>query len=311
LQDSIRYRLKCNDQVTMVSIKRDTIASGNKGKVVLTKEIKKALSTKKDVQGYDKNSATYMRDLHFMQKDSAVAMMTIKGFKNGDYDTFYEESFKKIKAYNAKTLIIDLRNNSGGRMDEISNLHAYLSDSAFVFSDKYEVVNKTSLLKADYFKTGGIGLKVFKGIIAPIFYSFMFFKVHKGDDGKFYYSSSQSKLKKIKDDAFKGKVYVLINGGSFSASSMISSNLKGSKRAYFVGEETGGAFNGTVAGIMPQKTLPNSKIKARIGLMFIKPHYKTDQNGRGIFPDKEIIPTLEDRQKERDPELEWILKDIK
>jgi C-terminal processing protease CtpA/Prc len=38
----------------------------------------------------------------------------------------------------------------------------------------------------------------------------------------------------------------MINGGSFSASSLISSNLK-LQRVTFVGEETGGAFNGTVA----------------------------------------------------------------
>ena len=33
--------------------------------------------------------------------------------------------------------------------------------------------------------------------------------------------------------------------------------------------------------------------------------------GRGIFPDKEIIPTLEDRIKGNDPEMNWILNDIK
>jgi hypothetical protein len=29
------------------------------------------------------------------------------------------------------------------------------------------------------------------------------------------------------------------------------------------------------------------------------------------FPDKEIIPTIEDRIKENDPELDWVLNDIK
>jgi C-terminal processing protease CtpA/Prc len=43
----------------------------------------------------------------------------------------------------------------------------------------------------------------------------------------------------------KEKIYVMINGGSFSASSLISSNLK-TPKVTFVGEETGGAFNGTV-----------------------------------------------------------------
>ena len=312
LQDSIVYHLKWNDVSKLVVIKRDTMATAKKVvATAMTKEMKKAESKKKVVLGFDNDSKTYTRNLRFMEKDSAIAVITIKGFKNGDYNTFYKESFKKIKDYQSKTLIIDLRNNSGGRMSEIANLYSYLADTSFVFSDKYEVVSKTSLFKADYFKTGGVGMKVFKTIISPIYYGFTFFKVHKSKDGKYYYSSSQSKLRKVKDDAFNGKVYVLINGGSFSASSVISSNLKGSKRAYFVGEETGGAYNGTVAGTMPLEILPHSKIKARIGLMVVRPFYKTAVEGRGIFPDKEIIPTLEDRIKSIDPEMEWILNDLK
>ena len=30
-----------------------------------------------------------------------------------------------------------------------------------------------------------------------------------------------------------------------------------------------------------------------------------------VFPDKEIIPTLEDKISNKDPELEWILEDVK
>jgi hypothetical protein len=62
---------------------------------------------------------------------------------------------------------------------------------------------------------------------------------------------------------------------------------------------------------MPVVELPHSELKIRIGLMMMAPHHKTEIKGRGIFPDKEIIPTLEDRLKGNDPELSWILKDIK
>ena len=120
----------------------------------------------------------------------------------------------------------------------------------------------------------------------------------------------ESKIGHPKPNNFKGKVYVLINGGSFSATCILSSNLKGSKRAFFVGEETGGAYNGSVAGVIPTFTLPHSKLQLSFGLMRIQPHYKTDIEGRGIFPDIEIKPTLEDRINGRDPELQWVLDDI-
>jgi hypothetical protein len=45
--------------------------------------------------------------------------------------------------------------------------------------------------------------------------------------------------------------------------------------------------------------------------MMMAPHHKTEIKGRGIFPDKEINTTLEDQLKGNDPELNWILKDIK
>jgi hypothetical protein len=45
--------------------------------------------------------------------------------------------------------------------------------------------------------------------------------------------------------------------------------------------------------------------------MMMAPHHKTEIKGRGIFPDKEISTTLEDRLKENDPELNWILNDLR
>jgi hypothetical protein len=38
---------------------------------------------------------------------------------------------------------------------------------------------------------------------------------------------------------------------------------------------------------------------------------KTSVFGRCIFPDQEIIPTLKDKIENKDPEMEWILNDIK
>ena len=103
----------------------------------------------------------------------------------------------------------------------------------------------------------------------------------------------------------------MINGGSFSASCILSSTLKLNPNVTFVGEETGGAYNGTVAGIMPMIDLPNSKIALRLGLMDIKTISQTDVIGRGVFPDKEIVPTLQDKIDQKNIELDWILDEVK
>jgi C-terminal processing protease CtpA/Prc len=312
LQDSIKLVLKLENKDSLFVVRRDTFGTNSKeDKIKLSKKEGKEKAKFNSKYGYVKDTKSFTRELKFIENDSTSAIITIKGFSNGNYHDFYEESFNKLSVANVKNLIIDLRNNPGGRLVEIENLYGYLVDKPYVFIDDYEVVSRTSKLKVDYFKGGGPVFKLVKILGAPFYYTINYFKVRKVED-KFLFSTRFSKPKDPKPNNFKGKVYVLINGGSFSASSVISSNLKSTKRAIFVGEETGGAYNGTVAAQMPLVQLPNSKVNLRIGLALVSASGKTAENeGRGIFPDKEIIPTLEDRKNNIDPELNWVLDDIK
>jgi hypothetical protein len=312
-QNSLKYVFKQNDSLHIVSIKRKAAPkkenNGAQMKVI-GHEAKINILTKKDknTYGYNENTKTNNRDLKFLEKDHSIALLKISHFALGKPSRFYEESFMKIQQYKTKTLIIDLRNNPGGSIKEIENLYSYLSDTTYVFTDPFQVVSKTALIEKTPFNKSPLLAKFF---ITPFYAPYMFLNVHRKEDGNYYASHSDSKPKTINKNAFKGKIYVMINGGTFSASSIISSNLKGSKRATFVGEETGGAYNGTVAGIMPTVKLPNSDIKITIGLLVVAPFYKTAVEGRGIFPDKEITPAIADYINGKDPELNWILEDIK
>jgi C-terminal processing protease CtpA/Prc len=321
VKDSLLYEFKFNDSTKNVWIKRKKVAETKttakdsvvkkqtkeeKKKVVLANKKKRIYNSK---FGYDPVQKEFQRSLSFIEKDSAVAVLKIKSFSIGNYEPFYKEAFKRIKDNKSSTLILDLRDNPGGRLSEINQLYSFVADSSIAFADKSEVVSKTSFLKRDYFG-GGIVTNFLKTLAYPVYVSYIYLKVKKEDE-KYYFITRESKAKPLPENRFEGKMYVLIDGGSFSASSIISSNLKGSGRATFVGEETGGAFNGTVAGQMPIVELPNSKVKIRVGLMKIAAHYKTEEQGHGIRPDIEIIPTLEDKIKGNDPEMDWILENIK
>lgn len=312
VQDSIQLLLKLENKDSLFVIKRDTFGSNSKeAKIKLSKKEQKEKDKQNYKYGYNKETKTVTRELKFIENDSTTALMSIKQFNNGNATDFYKEAFDKLATSKTKNLIIDLRNNPGGRLYEIEDLYGYLVNEPFVFIDDYEVVSRTSKLRINYFKGGGPVVKFFKVLGAPFFYSINYFKVRKEED-KYLFGTRFSKPKDPKPNNFKGKVYVLINGGSFSASSVISSNLKSTKRAIFVGEETGGAYNGTVAAQMPIVQLPNSKVNLRIGVALVSAANKTtEMEGRGIFPDIEIIPTLEDRKNKIDPELNWVLADIK
>ena len=310
-QDSLRLVLKLEDKDSLFVVKRDTFGSNsNQKKPKLSKKERKEKAKFNSKYGFNSDTKTFTRELKFLDKDSITAMMSIKGFSNGNSHDFYEDTFNVLSVANTKNLIIDLRNNGGGRLNEIADLYSYLVSEPFVFIDDYEVVSKTSFLHMNYFKGSGYVTKFFKILDAPIFYPLFYFKTRK-EAGGTYLSNRFSKQRNPKSNNFQGKIYVLINGGSFSASSIISSNLKSNQRAFFVGEETGGAYNGTVAAQMPLVQLPNSKVNLRIGLALVSAAGKTKIEGRGIFPDKEILPTLEDRKNNIDPELNWILEDIR
>jgi C-terminal processing protease CtpA/Prc len=317
IRDSLQYVFKSNDSIKSITIKRfklDEVDKKTKKKVQKTaladKEKQQALKRKKRINGYDKTTNSFIHSIDFFPKDSSIAILKIRGFKKGNFRKFYKESFAEIQKRNIQTLIIDLRNNGGGKLNEIINLYSYLSDSTFVFLKKSEVVSRASLFNGAYFNKGGFAVKAAKTIFSPFIYGYLLFTVHKDKDGKNYFATETNPQKSNKK-AFKGKIYVLINGASFSASSILSSNLKGSKRATFVGEETGGDYNGTVAGFMPIIKLPNSKLKIRMGIMNIAPYYQTEIFGHGIYPDVPVSPSLEDQIQGEDTELNWITNSLK
>lgn len=292
----------------------------NKPEVQLTKVQRKAkkkadkLQRKKQRKiytkyGYNYSTKEFNRNLSFVGKDSSVALLKIRGFGRGKYEDFYEESFAKIDSLKTKHLIIDLRNNFGGRLNEIMTLYSYLTDEPYTLINKSETNTRFPTFKTSMSNTTSFTTKALVGILSPYVFVDNLLRTSK-KDGQLYFRFKSAKEQKPNPLNFKGKVYVLINGNSFSASSILSTQLKGTQRATFVGEETGGAYNGTVAGYYKNYELPNTKIIARIGLMQIDSKFKTSPDGYGIKPDVYMTPTYQDRANDIDTELEWVLNDI-
>lgn len=303
------------------SLKKDSILSDSilkkAKKIKLTKTQKKAKKLERKAKrkhnakyGYIASRDEYTRNLNFVGEDSSVALLKIRGFSNNKYKDFYDETFKTLDSLKSEALIIDLRNNFGGRLSEITYLYSYLTEENFVMINPSEVNTRTPVLKSLMANTTPNSLKVLGGLLSPVLATIDLFKTNK-KDGKLYYNFKSSKEQDAKPLNYKGKVYVLINGNSFSASSVLSTKLRGANRATFVGEETGGAYNGTVAGMYKIYEAPHTKVRARIGLAHIDAPNKVTPDGYGIIPDVEIIPTYQDRLNNVDPELEWVLKDLK
>lgn len=309
------FRRIPKDSTRFKTVTEDSLANEKQKKVSKVERALAKKERKKKIKdnykyGYIKAKKYYHRNLDFIGEEGTVAYMNIRSFTYGNYKDFYKEAFKKIDSAQSKNLILDLRNNGGGRLSEIHELYSYLTDTPFQFIQEGEV--KTSYPTVKSFMSGStsVGNTLFRSLFVPVLFVRDVLKTHK-KDGKKVYRFKESKVKPAKELPFKGSVYVLINGYSFSASSVLSNYLQATERAIVVGEESGGAYNSTVAGQTKTVHLPKSKVALYFGMMVLETPFKTAIDGYGVQPDVQIIPTHKDRLYAYDPELEWVLQNIK
>jgi C-terminal processing protease CtpA/Prc len=108
---------------------------------------------------------------------------------------------------------------------------------------------------------------------------------------------------------FLGKVFVLIDGGSFSTTADFCAVTHHLKRATFIGEETGGGYYGNNSGMQTVVTLPNSKARVRVPMYEYwnaVPGY--DGKRRGTRPDHVVETKVANLLRGVDEQLELALK---
>ncbi len=306
IMDSAKVETLYNHERRIVNLKRE---EKNKQELEKEKADKKRTDEKK-VNDYVASTSSYNRNFKFLDQERTIAYMKIQSFSRSFSNRFYKESFAKIKDAKSSYLIIDIRNNYGGSLYEINQLYSYLAPEPFVLIKPSQLTSRATPLKTNYFRKSNPLQYTLKGLLYPGYFFSQAFSVYKGKDGNAYYRMKENKPTKPKKDAFKGKVYVLINGGSFSASSVISAKLKSDKRVTLVGEETGGANDGTVAGFYSYQKLPNSQIDLPIGLLLIQPNIDFTNTQKGVLPDVKIELSMQDIISNRDPQLDWVKHQI-
>jgi C-terminal processing protease CtpA/Prc len=106
-----------------------------------------------------------------------------------------------------------------------------------------------------------------------------------------------------------GKVFVLIDGGTFSTAADFCAVTHHLKRATFIGEETGGGYYGNNSGLEATVTLPNSKFQVRVPMSEYwnaVPGY--DGKRRGTLPDIAVETTTAGVLAGVDEQLAYALK---
>ncbi len=98
-------------------------------------------------------------------------------------------------------------------------------------------------------------------------------------------------------DVYKGRLYVIINSHSASASSLFAGIMKRNNRGYIVGRETMSAYHTMTALKFADIQLTNSLFKCHIPMVrIVSDEYVSDAfpKGRGVMPHLNIPISYEE-----------------
>lgn len=241
-----------------------------------------------------------------LEYKEGIPILTIRTFGAGaytnariDYKKFLADAFTQFQTKQIKDLIIDLRNNGGGSDEYGKILAAYFLDKPFMYYDSLETrVNSISFAK--YANVSPQDMEIMKN------------RLKANDHGTFdALGHPNLGMQQPLEPTFKGKVYILINGGSFSATGEATSIIHFHKKAIFIGEECGSGYYGNTSGMGVTMTLPHTRIRVAIPLVRYGMAVSDYPKNRGIIPQHKVPTTIDDRMNDRDPQMEYALKLIK
>lgn len=195
-----------------------------------------------------------------------------------------ETSFRTMRERGIAHLILDLRGNGGGRDMYGAKLVSYLTAKPFEYFERIEVT-------PDY--AGDV-------------------EIVERDGRRLMLSHDGLQVQQPAALHFQGDVRILIDGFTFSTAADVATVAHANGLARFLGEETGGGYEGNNSGDSSALALRNSGFT--IGIQYW--NYTTagvgpGHRGRGVEPDVAVAATIEDVLAGRDAVLERALEEIR
>jgi hypothetical protein len=231
----------------------------------------------------------------------ALAVLTIRTFNVGEfrragvsYPAFLSRAFQELDERRVQTLLIDLRYNDGGDDAYGKVLVAHLLDKPFEFYRSVEVrPPRYSFWKHSNRPASVIGLRS---------------HLSRNERGGYDVADHPNLgWQQPQPPVFAGRVYVLINGFTFSAAGECASVLHFRRRARFIGSECGAAYAGNTSGLGLVLTLPHSGIRLGIPLCKITLAVRDVGGDGGLVPDVPYRPSVAEVLSEADAELAFAL----
>jgi hypothetical protein len=212
----------------------------------------------------------------------STAFLRIPNFTyEKEYFTLHRKLFKDIKQHDVKNLVIDLRNNLGGQDLIATDLMQYFMIKDFKFTLANESYVNPGFFKylADNTAKGTTTLQ----------------DVERLDHQLQRTVYNEAAIQYTRIGGFSGNVYLLINGGTFTAAALFAAAVKQQRDCVIIGEETGGGAAGCDGGILVDVTLPNTHLKLHLPLFWTYAVNAKNDQGKGLMPDIRITPEMNEK----------------
>jgi len=242
------------------------------------------------------------RELSTLTSNPKVACLKVFAFAGKA--NWYLKAFKELEKRGINMLILDLRGNSGGNLFRANHLLSYLIPDTFSMCCK----RKNGNVRLNRRSNMSLGMR---------FSMFMFRHLPNIEKNLRPTCRIENDLlinrfwfKPSSEFAYSGKLIVLMDGGTFSAATMVAAQLRKKLNINLVGDESGGGARGCNAMIMPTLKLPNTKMRVTLPLYFID-HEMGLVPFQGLVPDYILLPDILLKVKGVDSELEFVAKNTR
>jgi hypothetical protein len=265
------FRVVCRDEHgKKIAVEMEGILSRRLGELSAARNPE--ASTNADLKFLDEGKIAVLTIRHWYRHVDSEAKLTLADF--------LQKSFEEIHQKRSSDLIIDLRDNDGGLDEPGKQVFSYLWPQPFRYYRDL-VINAREFGFFQYAREP-------KPIPSEL--------VELQSDRKFHFVKHENwGLQQPREPHFNGRVFALMNGGSFSTTCEFLSMLHFHKRGTLIGEEAAGGYDGNTSGFNADVVLPHSKLLLPLRLttyyLAVSGRKRAD---RSVLPDYPVRHTIAD-----------------